>query len=78
MEDEKGKAHFSAINKTMNMLDTGKKIRSKVMGVKSGSRLRISQIQYHIKVIFLIIAMRKKGQFNTKMDQNTLETLSME
>ena len=78
MENEKGKAHFCAINKTMNMLGTGKTIRSKGMGVKSGLRLRICQIQCRIKVIFLMIVMRKKAQFNTKMDQNTLEILSMD
>ena len=78
MGDERGKELFFATNKTTNMLDTGKTIRSRGMGLKSGSRLRINPILCPIKAIFIRTSMRKKEQFNTEMAQNIQETLSTE
>ena len=41
------------------------------MDVKSGSKLRIDQIQFHIKEIFIKIAMKKEEQFNIRTVLNT-------
>ena len=67
MEDDKERELFSATKKTTNIQDTGKTIESKVMDDKNGLKLRINQIQCHIKAIFFKIFIRKKEQFNIKM-----------
>ena len=75
MENERVKALFSATNKTTNMMDTGKTIRSRDMEVRNGLRLRINQTQCRIKGIFMKADMRIRERSNSKMALNTQATL---